>query len=175
MCAFAENSRFRLACEALLFKDIAAAAAKEIESRLWNVHVKINNKFRSRLANFRDGERKRRPVERRKVEKRYLDFIKSSMKFYRGYIQRLASHFRTAKEVLDLAQKLHLDSELVILSRKSPLIAVQHLRSMTVLSLLCGRGKPSSTHAMQLSCVLEICLVTAKPNFRKSNVIGGPQ
>lgn len=72
------------------------------------------------------------------------------MRFYRGYIQRLASHFRTAKEVLDVAQKLHLDSELVIFSLDSPLIAVQHFPSMIGLSLLGGKDRRSSIHAMQL-------------------------
>jgi Telomerase activating protein Est1 len=51
-------------------------------------------------------------VERRKLEKRYLDFIKSSMIFYKGYIQRLASHFNGPKDVLQVAHELRLDSEL---------------------------------------------------------------
>ena len=32
-------------------------------------------------------------VERRKLDKRYVDFLKTSQFFYKGYIQRLASHF----------------------------------------------------------------------------------
>jgi Telomerase activating protein Est1 len=97
-----------------LFEDFVAAAAKNTEFRLWNAHGKINNKYRSRLAKFQDGEGKKKPVERRTLEKRYLDFIKSSMRFYRGYIQRLASHFRSPKEIFEIAHKLHLDSESVV-------------------------------------------------------------
>jgi len=39
-----------------------------------------------------------------------LDFIKSSMRFYRGYIQRLASHFKDVPEIFDIARKFSLDS-----------------------------------------------------------------
>jgi len=104
-------TRYRTACEGVLFRDLAAAAAKNTEFRLWNAHGKINNKYRSRLAKFREEDGKKRPVERRKLEKRYLAFIKSSMRFYRGYIQRLAAHFRSPKEILEVAHKLHLDND----------------------------------------------------------------
>lgn len=99
--------------------------ANNTELRLWNAHGKINSKYRSRLAKFRDEEGQKRPVERRKLEKHYLDFIKSSMRFYRGYIQRLASHFRGPREILEVVHKLHLDSELIIIMKSSPLTA-QH-------------------------------------------------
>jgi Est1 DNA/RNA binding domain/Telomerase activating protein Est1 len=107
------NTRYQSACETFLLGHFAAAVAKNTEIRLWNAHSKINNKYRSRLAKFRDANGKKRPVERRKLEKHYLNFIKSSMRFYRGYIQRLASHFKCPAEVLEVAQKLRLDSKLL--------------------------------------------------------------
>jgi hypothetical protein len=60
---------------------------------------------------FRDEEGKRKPVEKRKLKKHYLDFIKSSQRFYRGYIQRLASHFGDLPEIEAVAKKCNLDSE----------------------------------------------------------------
>jgi Est1 DNA/RNA binding domain/Telomerase activating protein Est1 len=108
----AETISYRSACEVFLFGSFSTAVAKNTESRLWSAHSKINSKYRARLAKFRDAEGQRKPVERRKLEKHYLDFIKSSTRFYRGYIQRLASHFKSPREVLDVALKLHLDSGL---------------------------------------------------------------
>jgi hypothetical protein len=72
----------------------------------------VNRKLRPYLAQFRDGESKKKHVERRKAEKLYLEFIKSSMRFYRGYIQRLASHFKDVPEVFEIARKFSLDSKI---------------------------------------------------------------
>jgi Telomerase activating protein Est1 len=119
---FAEPCRYRTACETAIFRDFSAAAKDNTEYRLWSAHSKINSKYRSRLTKFRDAQGNARPVERRKLEKRYLDFIKSSMRFYKGYIQRLASHFKSPKEVLQVAHKLHLDSELAYGMRTSQLM-----------------------------------------------------
>jgi hypothetical protein len=101
----------RTACHDFVFIDFDAATETKAETRLWDAHAKVNQKFRPFLAKFRDGDGKKKHVERRKAEKLYLDFIKSSMRFYRGYIQRLASHFRDIPEVLEVAKKFSLDSE----------------------------------------------------------------
>jgi Telomerase activating protein Est1 len=115
----ADKFRYRSASESFIFTDFAAAVAKNTEFRLWNAHGKINNKYRSLLAKFRDAEGRKRPVERRKLEKHYLDFIKSSTRFYRGYIQRLASHFKTPKDVWEVAHKFRMDSELLLICMNS--------------------------------------------------------
>ncbi|KAI1612256.1 EST1-like protein A [Exophiala viscosa] len=104
-------AKFRLACQDFMFVDFAAAAQKKTESRLWDAHSKVNKKFRQFLAQFREGDGKKKHVERRKAEKLYLEFIKSSMRFYRGYIQRLASHFSDVPEVFEIARKFNLDTE----------------------------------------------------------------
>jgi hypothetical protein len=49
-------------------------------------------------------------VERRKWEKRYVDFLKTSQFFYKGYIQRLASHFAGLAELRKIAHRLHMDT-----------------------------------------------------------------
>ena len=97
-------------CEDFIFLDFEMAASKKIEDQIWDAHLKTNKRFRTQLAKFREGEGKRRPVEKRKLEKHYLDFIKSSTRFYRGYIQRLASHFADVPETLQIAQKFSLSS-----------------------------------------------------------------
>lgn len=84
---------------------------KKVEDELWDAHGRINKRFRSQLARFRGQDGRRKHVERRKLEKHYLDFIKSSMRFYRGFIQSLASHFTDVPEVLKVALLFNLDSK----------------------------------------------------------------
>ncbi|KIW38588.1 uncharacterized protein PV06_09544 [Exophiala oligosperma] len=121
-------ARLRTACQDYVFADFELAAKHKIESRLWEAHSKVNKTFRVILARFREGESKKKHVERRKAEKLYLDFIKSSMRFYRGYIQRLASHFADIPEVFEVARKFNLDitsadsSQLVDLALKKQII-----------------------------------------------------
>jgi hypothetical protein len=86
-------------------------AAVDLEARLWAAHTRVNSKYRTVLARFREGDGKKKSVERRKAEKLYLDFVKASMKFYRGQIQRLASHFEDTPEVFAITRSSSLDSE----------------------------------------------------------------
>ncbi|EXJ79963.1 hypothetical protein A1O3_08249 [Capronia epimyces CBS 606.96] len=110
-------AKFRSACQDYILHDFAAAAEAKVESRLWDAHSKVNQKFRPLLAQFREGECKKKPVERRKAEKLYLEFIKSSMRFYRGYIQGLASNFSGMPEIVEIARKFNLET----LSADTPL------------------------------------------------------
>ncbi|KAJ9603778.1 hypothetical protein H2200_011964 [Cladophialophora chaetospira] len=102
--------KFRAACQDYIFIDFKAAAEKQIEERLWAAHGKVNLMFRPFLARFRDGDGQKLKVERRKAEKVYLAFIKSSQTFYRGYIQRLASNFKDIPEILSLARGMGFDT-----------------------------------------------------------------
>lgn len=110
--AIANHCRYRDACVNFIFLDWNAAASRDVETYLWNNHAEINSKkFRPYLTRFREGDGKKKHVERRKAEKLYLDFIKSSMRFYRGFIQRLASHFKDVPEVFEIARKFRLNSK----------------------------------------------------------------
>lgn len=51
--------------------------------------------------------------------KQYLDFIKSSQRFYRGYIQRLDSQFNGIMELRAVARKLNLDSMLLTMDNRT--------------------------------------------------------
>ncbi|KAJ9263995.1 hypothetical protein DTO021C3_7339 [Paecilomyces variotii] len=117
-------SEFRASCQNAIFRDFEAARSANVEGHLWDAHVKINNRFRKLLARFREENGKKKPVEKRKLEKHYLDFIKSSQRFYRGYIQRLASHYGGVPELEKIAQKFSFDQ----LSAQSPVQPDNNLR-----------------------------------------------
>lgn len=51
-------------------------------------------------------------MEYRKIAKQFLDFIKSGQRFYRGYIQSLATRFEGVKELDAVANILTLSSNL---------------------------------------------------------------
>ncbi|KAI9818492.1 MAG: hypothetical protein M1827_000551 [Pycnora praestabilis] len=79
------------------------ATGKNVEGRLWDAHGKINNRFRRALSRFRGEEGTRKVVEQRKLKKHYLEFIKTSQRYYRGYIQRLSSSFGGIPELEEVA------------------------------------------------------------------------
>jgi hypothetical protein len=143
----AEIHRYRIACEKFLLTDLVQAEAKSTEFRLWNIHGKINNRYRARLAKFRNAKGSRRVVERRKLESRYLAFIKSSMRFYRLYIQRLVTQFSGPKEVLQVAHSFHSDGKSLALIMGSQLIA-QIFVPAPLVSRLSRRATSSSIPAM---------------------------
>ncbi|THC94333.1 hypothetical protein EYZ11_006172 [Aspergillus tanneri] len=104
-------TEFRAACQNAILQDFEAARSIDAESRLWEAHLKINTRFRKLLSRFRDETvRKKKPVERRKLEKHYLEFIKSSQRFYRGYVQQLSSHFGGIPELEKVARRFNFDT-----------------------------------------------------------------
>ncbi|CBF86507.1 uncharacterized protein ANIA_02271 [Aspergillus nidulans FGSC A4] len=118
-------SELRTACQNAILQDFETARSIDVEGRLWDAHLKINTRFRKLLSRFRDdNEKKKKPVERRKFEKHYLEFIKSSQRFYRGYIQQLASHFGGISELEKVARKFNFDD----LSAAPPIQTSESLR-----------------------------------------------
>ncbi|GAM34891.1 hypothetical protein TCE0_015r02774 [Talaromyces pinophilus] len=118
-------AEFRVACRNAIFVNFDAAAAQNAENRLWDAHVKINARFRKLLSRFRDDAGKKKPVEKRKLEKHYLDFIKLSQKFYRGYIQHLSSHYVGIPELEQVAKKFSFEN----LTVETPINPEPELRS----------------------------------------------
>ncbi|KAJ5908529.1 hypothetical protein N7495_001211 [Penicillium taxi] len=107
--------RFRSACQNAILLNFEMARDldmedPDVESRLWDAHVKLNSRFRKLLSRHREENSKKKPVEKRKLEKHYLDFIKSSQRFYRGYIQHLSSHFGGIVELDKVARKFNFES-----------------------------------------------------------------
>ncbi|OJJ48856.1 hypothetical protein ASPZODRAFT_59825 [Penicilliopsis zonata CBS 506.65] len=123
-------SEFRSACLNTILLDFERARSADLEPRLWDAHLKINTRFRKRLARFREENGKKKPVEKRKLEKHYLVFIKSSQKFYRGYIQSLSSHFEGIEELDKVTRKFNFESS----SAQSAVQVSDNLRKLILLS-----------------------------------------
>ncbi|KAE8446126.1 hypothetical protein EG329_012497 [Mollisiaceae sp. DMI_Dod_QoI] len=102
--------QLRVACEATIFLDFEYATTVGVGQKLWDSHVLINNRYRKMLEAFRKPDKKQHVVERRKLEKHYVDFIKTSQFFYKGYIQRLASHFAGMPGLRRIAHRLSLET-----------------------------------------------------------------
>ncbi|KAJ5586323.1 hypothetical protein N7450_006110 [Penicillium hetheringtonii] len=103
-------SEFRTICQNAILLDFDTARDTDVEGRLWDAHLKVNNRFRKLLSRYREENAKKKPVERRKLEKHYLDFIKSSQRFYRGYIQHLSSHFGGVGELEKVTRKFNFEN-----------------------------------------------------------------
>lgn len=56
-----------------------------------------------RATQFRDANGKKKPVELRKMMKHYLEFIKASQRFYRGYIWELYTRYGGIPELEEVA------------------------------------------------------------------------
>lgn len=103
-----EKLRVRCGNLALLYL-ISDQSAEPTETKLWNAHVEVKDKFKTWLRTFRDGVGKKKHVERRKAEKLYVDFIKASQRFYRAYTGRLIANFTNIPKVVEIAHKLGQD------------------------------------------------------------------
>jgi len=100
--------RFRIVCQETMFLDFDYAANVSVGNRLWACHILVNNRYRKLLDQYRKGDQKKLVVERRKLEKHYADYIKTSSHFYKGFIQRLASHFGGMHKLKRVANCMHL-------------------------------------------------------------------
>ncbi|KAF2119948.1 hypothetical protein BDV96DRAFT_314686 [Lophiotrema nucula] len=95
---------YRTSAEELIFADFEYAAAHDVESKLWAIHLRINTRFRKELKVLRRTP-KDKVVEIRKFNKHYLYFIKASQKFYRQYILSLDAQFDGIPELRKIAHK----------------------------------------------------------------------
>ncbi|KAH7040989.1 uncharacterized protein B0I36DRAFT_379833 [Microdochium trichocladiopsis] len=96
-------SQLRLACMQVIFHDFEYAADKKAEHTLWQAHTSVNSEYR-RVVGRLCGQSQ--VVQKRKLERMYKDFLKTSQSFYCGYIQRLASRF-FIPELCQAAQRLN--------------------------------------------------------------------
>ncbi|KAI9843450.1 MAG: hypothetical protein M1837_006296 [Sclerophora amabilis] len=98
-------SQYRAACQHIIFQDFESASSKNVEGRLWDGHSKVNARFRKELSRFRGEDGAKKPVEKRKMSKHYLEFIKASQRFYRGYIKQLSLNFGGIPELERVAHR----------------------------------------------------------------------
>ncbi|KAH9884432.1 hypothetical protein F4778DRAFT_558763 [Xylariomycetidae sp. FL2044] len=82
--------QLRLACMQVVFNDFEYAAAKKVEQALWQAHVLLNGEYRKALSRLKSQTQ---VVQRRKLDKLYRAFLKTSQSFYVVYIQRLSGRF----------------------------------------------------------------------------------
>ncbi|KAF7552024.1 hypothetical protein G7046_g7543 [Stylonectria norvegica] len=82
--------KFRLTCVQTIFLDFNYAMDQNTEGILWGLHTSINQEYRRVLSRFKQPSQ---AVEKRKVEKIYINFLRIAQKFYMGYIQRLSARY----------------------------------------------------------------------------------
>ena len=110
-----------------IFHDFEYADSKKIEGLLWSAHTYMNTEYRNILGRL---VAQNQVVQKRKLEKLYRDFMKTSQSFYRAYIQRLAGRFYIP-ELRQAAQHLEMQpTETPLRDASIP----QRLREMLVKS-----------------------------------------
>ncbi|KAI1761459.1 hypothetical protein GGR53DRAFT_469294 [Hypoxylon sp. FL1150] len=87
----------RLACMKTIFFDIEYAAAKNVEPVLWQAHSNLNGQYRQTMLS--QGQ----VVVKRKLERQYKTFLKTSESFYCVYISKLHEQFHI-RELQHIAQ-----------------------------------------------------------------------
>ncbi|KAL8805512.1 MAG: hypothetical protein Q9200_005393 [Gallowayella weberi] len=100
---------YRVVCQRLTLENFGDSLSLNIEGKLWDAHLRINGRFRKQLAYGIKGKKK--SVEQRKAAKSYISFLKTAQRFYRGYIQRLASLPGGIREITAIAQNLSLETD----------------------------------------------------------------
>ncbi|TGJ80684.1 hypothetical protein E0Z10_g8086 [Xylaria hypoxylon] len=83
-------AEFRLACMTVIFHDFEYAVGKKVEHSLWHCHTFLNGEYRKALARLNTPSQ---IVQRRKLDKLYRGFLKTSEQFYFVYIQQLYNRF----------------------------------------------------------------------------------
>ncbi|KAF2816091.1 uncharacterized protein BDZ99DRAFT_514701 [Mytilinidion resinicola] len=143
---------FRVASERIIFSDFQYAEAHSIEARLWAAHTKISNRYRKRLGQLkRNNGKQHHIVENRKVAKAFLEFIKSSQRFYRQYILNLDARFDGIPELRKVAQ---------MYSKNEP-----NVRSKQPLS-------PKLKHEILLSCHQTLIQLGDLSRYRETAALG---
>ncbi|KAJ8124316.1 hypothetical protein O1611_g9325 [Lasiodiplodia mahajangana] len=94
-------AEFRLACMKVIFHDFEYAVEKKVEHSLWQCHIFLNGEYRKALGRLNTPGQ---VVQRRKLDKLYRTFLKTSEQFYFFYIQKLSYHF-SIPELRQIAPK----------------------------------------------------------------------
>ncbi|KAH8158396.1 hypothetical protein CIB48_g9844 [Xylaria polymorpha] len=116
-------SEFRLACMRVIFHDFEYAVSRRVEHSLWQSHVFMNSEYRKALGRLNTPNQ---VVQRRKLDKLYRDFLKTSGEFYAVYIQQLHQQF-SIPELQHIACKMNLrpmEQPTKIYSHPAPLRAM---------------------------------------------------
>ncbi|KAF3022384.1 hypothetical protein E8E14_001480 [Neopestalotiopsis sp. 37M] len=123
-------AELRLACMEVIFYDFEYAQDKDVEGSLWQTHLDVNTEYRRAIGHVNSQNSQSQVVLKRKVDKLYRDFLKTSQSFYQAYIQRLSSQF-DIPELRLVAQGLKV-GEIAVAQQQPPPLA--SLRSKLVKS-----------------------------------------
>ncbi|KAK0621392.1 hypothetical protein B0T17DRAFT_494826 [Bombardia bombarda] len=96
---------YRLHCVGTIWADIRAANDKHVEDILWQVHSNVSKAYRVVIARLQGSDH---VVLKRKVEKLYLSYIKTTQYFYKGYLQRVCARYNM-KELRRIARLAELE------------------------------------------------------------------
>ncbi|KAI1155031.1 hypothetical protein F4825DRAFT_460026 [Nemania diffusa] len=94
-------AEYRLACLKVIFHDFEYAVEKKVENCLWQCHTFLNGEYRKALGRLNTSSQ---VVQRRKLDKLYRGFLKTSEQFYIVYIKELSSRF-SIPELQQIARK----------------------------------------------------------------------
>ncbi|KAI0024656.1 hypothetical protein F4780DRAFT_546985 [Xylariomycetidae sp. FL0641] len=83
-------AQLRLSCLQVIFHEFEYAVDKKVETSLWQAHTFLNGEYRKVMSRLMAQNQ---VVQRRKLDKLYRGFLKTSESFYRVYIQRLSARF----------------------------------------------------------------------------------
>ncbi|TLS23200.1 uncharacterized protein PpBr36_05886 [Pyricularia pennisetigena] len=84
---------FRLGCVGTVFEDFAYATEQNVDKHLWNMHSTINGEFRRVRSRLNPKAEPKVAILHRQVLKMQGDFLRTSQKFYKGYLQRLSAKY----------------------------------------------------------------------------------
>ncbi|KAI6361998.1 hypothetical protein MCOR31_008460 [Pyricularia oryzae] len=85
---------FRLGCVGTVFEDFAYATEQNVDKHLWNMHSTINGEFRRVRSRLNPKAEPKVAILHRQVLKMQGDFLRTSQKFYKGYLQRLSAKYQ---------------------------------------------------------------------------------
>ncbi|KAI7559784.1 hypothetical protein KC317_g10133, partial [Hortaea werneckii] len=94
---------YRQLCQVNILADFATAEKRE--AKLWHAHTEGRKFFSRHLKDLRKKEAEQ-PVAIRNLIKLYLTFLKSSERFYRGYVHALSATFGGIPELDAVAQNV---------------------------------------------------------------------
>ncbi|KAI1777943.1 hypothetical protein F4818DRAFT_456919 [Hypoxylon cercidicola] len=83
-------AQLRLACMNAIFFDFEYAIAKNVENALWQTHTFLNAEYRKTTGRLTSPSQ---VVVRRRLDRQYRGFLKTSESFYSVYIQKLYERF----------------------------------------------------------------------------------
>ncbi|KAK3940494.1 protein SMG7 [Diplogelasinospora grovesii] len=83
--------KYRLACVGIIWVDLRDATQKGVESTLWHTHSYVTKTYKKVIARLQTSDQ---VVLKRKIEKMYLAFLKTTQYFYKGYLQRICARYK---------------------------------------------------------------------------------